>query len=134
MSLFIILWIVVRLLFHSNLISVVFVYILSVIIIVISFIINNSGITPLLFLLLFNRRILIFLIFCVLLYNSKFHSNLFHLIISFILPLTVIEIINPIFIPNISHMFNFFSFIHLVIPSVILFLMSVSNIEITLRS
>lgn len=130
----IILWVLIRLMFHSNLISLVFVYIIVVILFVLAFLANSSRIAPLLFLLLFNRRILVFLIFCILLYNSKFHSSSFHLTISLFMPFIIVNLVRPITIPLISQMFNFYPYLSLILPSSILFLMSISNLELTLRS
>lgn len=119
---------------NADFLSLIILYFITISFFVISRVIGRGRITPYLFLLLFSGRIIVFLLFCSLLYNNKINYNFFHytILISFIL--IIIWFINPLYTSIINFNFNYYSFIILIIPSLLLFVISVRNLEVALRS
>ena len=110
-------------------------YFRLVLICTVASILAGSRITPYLVIILFSRRIMVFLLFCSLLFNSKVSfSPIHYLIIAFVYTLLVWNI-SPIFLPIISFNFTKIYAISLVaFPTVLLLVMSVRNLEVALRS
>ena len=119
---------------NADFLSLIILYFITISVYIISRLIGRGRITPYLFLLLFSRRIIVFLLFCSLLYNNKISYNFFHYTILFCIIRMIIWFINPIYMSIINFNFNYYSFITLIIPSLLLFVISVRNLEVALRS
>lgn len=119
---------------NADFLSLIILYFITTSFFIISRIIGRGRITPFLFLLLFSRRIIVFLLFCSLLYNNKINYNFFHYIMLLSFILLILWFINPLYTSIINFNFNYYSFIILITPSLFLFVMSVRNLEVALRS
>ncbi len=110
-------------------------YFRLVLICTVASILARSRITPYLIIMLFSRGIMVFLLFCSLLFNSKVSfSPIHYLIMAFIYTLLVWNI-SPIFLPIMSFNFTKAYALSLVAsPTVLLLVMSVRNLEVALRS
>merc|ERR1712119_38387 len=125
---------VLILILRSDFLSIIFLYFITVIYCVLSSTIRRRRISPYLFILLFSRRILIFLLFCSLLYNNKVYFNSVYVILRLVLPMFLLGNLSPLHIPILSYSFNFQPLHLLIIPSILLFIISIRNIEVALRN
>ena len=135
MLLYIVLIRLSMILIRSDFLFLIIWYFRLVLICTVSSMLARSGITPYLVIILFSRRIIVFLLFCSLLFNSKVSfSPIHYLIIAFIYTLLVWNI-SPIFLPIISFNFTKAYALSLVAsPTILLLIISVRNLEVALRS
>nr|BBB04283.1 NADH dehydrogenase subunit 6 [Salpa fusiformis] len=125
---------VLMLMLGSDFLSMIFLYFMTVIYCVLSSTIGGGGISPYLFMLLFSGGMLIFLLFCSLLYNNKVYFNSVYVMLGLVLPMFLLGNLSPLHIPILSYSFNFQPLQLLIIPSILLFIMSIGNIEVALRN
>nr|BBB04271.1 NADH dehydrogenase subunit 6 [Salpa thompsoni] len=125
---------ILMLMLGSDFLSMIFLYFMTVIYCVLSSTIGGGGISPYLFMLLFSGGMLVFLLFCSLLYNNKVYFNSIYIMIGLILPMFLLGNLSPLHIPILSFSFSFQPLHLLIIPSILLFIMSVGNMEVALRN
>lgn len=68
-------------------------------------VVRLSNVTPMLLFLLLTGRIIVFILFCALLFNSKIAFNSSDFVVFFRIPLLAILTINPIYVTNLSYRF-----------------------------
>nr|BCM73314.1 NADH dehydrogenase subunit 6 [Salpa younti] len=112
----------------------IFMYFMLVVYFVMSCVLGGGGISPYMFLLLFSGGMLVFLLFCSLLNNNKifFHTTTF--LYGLIMPVFLLVCLNPLHVPILSFSFNFNPLHLLTVPSILLFIMSIGNLEVALRN
>lgn len=114
-------------------VSVIMLYFSTVFYFCLSRILRRSAVSPFILGLLFSRRILVFLLFCSLLLNSKASFKWMHSILMFALPSIIIWCIHPIQIQTLSYAYSYECLIILAVPTALLVVMSLINLEVTLR-
>merc|ERR1712200_305885 len=96
-------------------------------------VVGSSSVTPLVLFLLLTRRIMVFILFCALLFNSKIHFSSVNFI-SLIVPMVVSILLNPTYFVNLSYRFISYPTLLFFTPSVILVMCSVRNLNVAQRT
>lgn len=118
--------------FNPSYLSLIILYFMVVVVHVISFTTTRARLSSLLYLLLFSRRMLVFLIFCSLLIECKLNFKSSLLLMLSIPRLQIITnpmhsfVLTNAIVPSLS--------MSLLIPSFLLILFSVRNIEMSFRN
>jgi len=97
-------------------------------------IIRLSNVTPILLFLLLTRGIMVFMLFCALLFNSKIVFNSSDFVTFFRVPLLAILTINPIQITDLSYRFVSNPRLIFTLPSLMLVICSVRNLNVAQRT
>lgn len=129
--------IILRLIIVANryrFLPIIFIYFSLTTVMALIRVVRSSSVTPLLMFLLLTRGIMVFILFCALLFNSKLqlYASDFTLFIS--IPLLITLRINPVNITNLSYRFVNNPLLILIVPSLILVVCSVRNLNVAQRT
>jgi hypothetical protein len=113
---------------------IIFIYFALTVTVALIGVIRSSSITPLVLFLLLTRRIIVFILFCALLFNSKMHFNSINFIPFLIIPIIVTLLLNPTYFTNLSYRFVNHPALIFFTPSVILVVCSVRNLNVAQRT
>jgi len=113
---------------------IIFIYFSITVTVALMRVIGSSSVTPLVLFLLLTRRIIVFILFCALLFNSKIHFNSVDFIPFLIIPMVVSLILNPTYFANLSYRFTSYPALIFTIPSIILVVCSVRNLNVAQRT
>lgn len=114
--------------------STIFIYFTTTTYYTLSGVLRISGAAPYLLLLLLSRGILVFLLFCSLLYNNKIYFDAVYLVLSWVVPAYMCISLGPVAVPFIRFTFNFNPAQLLTVPSAMLFIISARNLLVTFRN
>ena len=113
---------------------IIFMYFSLTVIVSLIRVVGSSSVTPLVLFLLLTRRIIVFILFCALLFNSKIHFNSVNFVPFLIVPIVVSLLLNPTYFVNLSYRFTDYPALLFFIPSVILIVCSVRNLNVAQRT
>lgn len=117
----------------ADFVSVVMLYFSAVFFFCLCRILARSGISPFMLRLLFSRGMLVFLLFCSLLLNSKASFSWLHCLMAFFLPSMIMWSVHPVYIQALSYAYIYECLSILLVPTLLLVTMSLLNLEVTLR-
>ena len=120
-------------LLRVDFVSVIILYFSTVFYFCLCGILGRSAISPFMLGLLFSGRMLVFLLFCSLLLNSKASFKWLHSVLIFILPSVIMWSVHPIQLQILSYAYSFECLLILITPTILLVIMSILNLEVTLR-
>ena len=129
--------IILRLVIVANryrFLPIIFIYFSLTTVIALIRVVRSSSVTPLLIFLLLTRRIIVFMLFCALLFNSKLQLYASDFTVFFSIPLLITLRINPVNITNLSYRFVNNPLVILILPSLILVICSVRNLNVAQRT
>ena len=113
---------------------IIFMYFSLTVIVSLIRVVGSSSVTPLVLFLLLTRRIIVFILFCALLFNSKIHFNSVNFVPFLIVPIVVSLLLNPTYFVNLSYRFTDYPALLFFTPSVILIVCSVRNLNVAQRT
>ena len=113
---------------------IIFMYFSLTVVVALIRVVRSSSVTPLVLFLLLTRRIIVFILFCALLFNSKMHFSSVNFIPSLIVPMVVSLLLNPTYFVNLSYRFISYPTLLFFTPSVILVMCSVRNLNVAQRT
>lgn len=113
---------------------IIFMYFSLTVVVALMGVVGSSSVTPLVLFLLLTRRIIVFILFCALLFNSKMHFSSVNFIPSLIVPMVVSLLLNPTYFVNLSYRFISYPTLLFFTPSVILVMCSVRNLNVAQRT
>ena len=97
-------------------------------------VIRRSSLTPLVLFLLLTTRIMVFILFCALLFNSKIQFNSTDFIPFLLIPILIALLLNPTYFVNLSYRFTKHPALIFFIPSLMLVVCSVRNLNVAQRT
>ena len=97
-------------------------------------VIRSSSVTPLVLFLLLTRRMIVFILFCALLFNSKMQFNSVDFIPFLLIPILVALLLNPTYFVNLSYRFTKHPALMFFTPSLMLVVCSVRNLNVAQRT
>jgi len=113
---------------------IIFMYFSLTVVVALMGVVGSSSVTPLVLFLLLTRRIMVFILFCALLFNSKIHFSSVNFISFLIVPMVVSILLNPTYFVNLSYRFISYPTLLFFTPSVILVMCSVRNLNVAQRT
>ena len=113
---------------------IIFMYFSLTVVVALMGVVGSSSVTPLVLFLLLTRRIMVFILFCALLFNSKIHFSSVNFISFLIVPMVVSILLNPTYFVNLSYGFISYPTLQFFTPSVILVMCSVRNLNVAQRT
>ena len=113
---------------------IIFMYFSLRVVVALMGVVRSSSVTPLVLFLLLTRRIMVFILFCALLFNSKIHFSSVNFIPFLIVPIVVSLLLNPTYFVNLSYGFISHPTLLFFTPSVILVVCSVRNLNVAQRT
>lgn len=113
---------------------IIFMYFSLTVVVALMGVVGSSSVTPLVLFLLLTRRIMVFILFCALLFNSKIHFSSVNFISFLIVPMVVSILLNPTYFVNLSYGFISYPTLLFFTPSVILVMCSVRNLNVAQRT
>ena len=113
---------------------IIFMYFSLTVVVALMGVVGSSSVTPLVLFLLLTRRIMVFILFCALLFNSKIHFSSVNFISFLIVPMVVSILLNPTYFVNLSYGFISYPTLLFFTPSVILVICSVRNLNVAQRT
>ena len=113
---------------------IIFMYFSLTVVVALMGVVGSSSVTPLVLFLLLTRRIMVFILFCALLFNSKIHFSSVNFISFLIVPMVVSILLNPTYFVNLSYRFISYPTLLFFTPSVILVICSVRNLNVAQRT
>lgn len=113
---------------------IIFIYFSLTVVVSLIRVIRSSSVTPLVLFLLLTGRIIVFMLFCALLFNSKIHFNSVNFIPFLLIPIVVSLSLNPTYFLNLSYRFINYPTLLFFTPSVILVMCSVRNLNVAQRT
>lgn len=113
---------------------IIFMYFSLTVVVALIRVVRSSSVTPLVLFLLLTRRIIVFILFCALLFNSKMHFSSVNFIPFLIVPMVVSLLLNPTYFVNLSYRFISYPTLLFFTPSVILVMCSVRNLNVAQRT
>nr|BCM73296.1 NADH dehydrogenase subunit 6 [Ihlea magalhanica] len=120
--------------FKNDFLAVVFLYFMTVIFSYLAIYNGSSGVTPAYIMILLSGGMLVFLVFCALIFNCKINYSYKHVIILYLVPTLMLESFRPQHAIEISSFYENLSFTNMMMATALLICFSVYNLEVVSRS